>query len=115
MISRIQTRQIFQRLQTEGTYVRSGTLWCSMIIDQTLTQPAVAYALGRQVGGAVQRNLLRRRLRELLKAKAHKVLPGFYLIGAASGATKLSFNDLGTQVDSLLERCAQKTTKQAKK
>lgn len=86
-----------------------------MIIDQTLTQPAVAYALGRQVGGAAQRNLLRRRLRELLKTKAHKVLPGFYLIGAASGATKLSFNDLGTQVDSLLERCAQKTTKQAKK
>ena len=84
-----------------------------MIIDQTLTQPAVAYALGRQVGGAVQRNLLRRRLRELLKAKAHKVLPGFYLIGAASGATKLSFNDLGTQVDSLLERCVHKAAKKA--
>ncbi|MFM7951284.1 MAG: ribonuclease P protein component [Acidimicrobiaceae bacterium] len=113
MISRIQTRQIFQRLQTEGTYVRSGTLWCSMIIDQTLTQPAVAYALGRQVGGAVQRNLLRRRLRELLKARTHKVLPGFYLIGAASGATKLSFGELGNQVDSLLERCVHKATKKA--
>ncbi len=86
-----------------------------MIIDQTPTQPAIAYALGRQVGGAVQRNLLRRRLRELLKAKAHKVLPGFYLIGAASGATKLSFVDLGNQVDSLLERCAQKASKQATK
>ncbi|MDA3004012.1 MAG: ribonuclease P protein component, partial [Actinomycetota bacterium] len=84
-------------------------------IDQTLTQPAIAYALGRQVGGAVQRNLLRRRLRELLKANAHKVLPGFYLIGAASGATKLSFVDLGNQVDSLLERCAQKASKQASK
>ncbi|MFM8777879.1 MAG: ribonuclease P protein component [Acidimicrobiaceae bacterium] len=113
MISRIQTRQIFQRLQTEGTYVRSGTLWCSMIIDQTLTQPAVAYALGRQVGGAVQRNLLRRRLRELLKARTHKVLPGFYLIGAASGATKLSFGELGHQVDSLFERCVHKATKKA--
>ncbi|MFM8854297.1 MAG: ribonuclease P protein component [Acidimicrobiaceae bacterium] len=113
MISRIQTRQIFQRLQTEGTYVRSGTLWCSMIIDQTLTQPAVAYALGRQVGGAVQRNLLRRRLRELLKARTHKVLPGFYLVGAASGATKLSFVELGNQVDLLLERCVHKAAKKA--
>ena len=86
-----------------------------MIIDQTLTQPAVAYAMGRQIGGAVQRNLLRRRLRELLKTKAHNVLPGFYLIGAASGATKLSFVELGTQVDSLLERCTQKASKQAAK
>ena len=84
-----------------------------MIIDQTLTQPAVAYALGRQVGGAVQRNLLRRRLRELLNARTHKVLPGFYLIGAASGATKLSFVELGHQVDSLLERCVQKSAKKA--
>jgi len=84
-----------------------------MIIDQTLTQPAVAYALGRQVGGAVQRNLLRRRLRELLKARTHKVLPGFYLIGAASGATKLSFVELGNQVDSLLERSVHKATKKA--
>ena len=84
-----------------------------MIIDQTLTQPAVAYALGRQVGGAVQRNLLRRRLRELLKARTHKVLPGFYLIGAASGATKLSFVELGNQVDSLLERRVHKATKKA--
>ena len=84
-----------------------------MIIDQTLTQPAVAYALGRQVGGAVQRNLLRRRLRELLKARTNKVLPGFYLIGAASGATKLSFVELGNQVDSLLERCVYKAAKKA--
>jgi ribonuclease P protein component len=84
-----------------------------MIIDQTLTQPAIAYALGRQVGGAVQRNLLRRRLRELLKARAHKVLPGFYLIGAATGATKLSFSDLGNQVDLLLERCIDKAAKKA--
>lgn len=84
-----------------------------MIIDQTLTQPAVAYALGRQVGGAVQRNLLRRRLRELLKARTHKVLPGFYLIGAASGATKLSFVELCNQVDSLLERCVHKAAKKA--
>jgi len=82
-----------------------------MLIDRGLAQPAIAYALGRQVGGAVQRNLLRRRLRELFRAKSMRILPGFYLVGAASGATKLSFVELDQEVDSLLERCAQKAEK----
>ncbi|MSW12145.1 MAG: ribonuclease P protein component [Actinobacteria bacterium] len=106
LISRIKTRQTFQQLQQDGTYVRSGSLWCSMLIDQTLTQPAVAYAIGHQVGGAVERNLLRRRLREILKTKS--IVPGSYLIGAYSGAKKLKFEDLGHNVDNLLAKCAQK-------
>jgi ribonuclease P protein component len=77
-----------------------------MIIDQTLTQPAVAYAIGNQVGGAVERNLLRRRLREILKTKS--ILPGWYLIGAYSGAKKLRFVDLSQNVDNLLAKCAPK-------
>jgi ribonuclease P protein component len=79
-----------------------------MIIDETLAQPAIAYALGRQVGGAVERNLLRRRLREILRTKP--IMPGWYLIGAYSGAKKLKFTDLGQNVDNLLAKGAQKVS-----
>ena len=79
-----------------------------MIIDETLAQPAIAYALGRQVGGAVERNLLRRRLREILRTKP--IMPGWYLIGAYSGAKRLKFTDLGQNVDNLLAICAQKVS-----
>ena len=82
-----------------------------MITDETLTQPAVAYAFGRHLGGAVVRNRLRRRLRELLRARADRLTPGCYLIGATSGATKLSWTDLAVQVDALLVRCAAKVSR----
>lgn len=56
----------------------------------------------RVVGSAVDRNRLRRRLREILRAR--DLTPGLYLWGAGEGATALSFADLGQQVDRVLEK-----------
>jgi len=54
--------------------------------------PEVAFAIGRRVGGAVVRNRLRRRLRDLARASA---LPsGAWLISAGPGAATAPFREL---------------------
>jgi ribonuclease P protein component len=63
----------------------------------------VAYAIGRNVGGAVQRNRLRRRLRAVMSAQGAKLRSGTYLVGAGPGATSLSFEELKESVTRALE------------
>jgi ribonuclease P protein component len=54
----------------------------------------VAFAIGRRVGGAVVRNRLRRRLREL--ARASSLPGGAWLVSAAPGAATASFAELSS-------------------
>ncbi len=56
------------------------------------TEARVAYAVGRRVGGAVQRNRLRRRLRVIVAQVGPR--SGLYLVGARADATRLSFSEL---------------------
>jgi ribonuclease P protein component len=56
----------------------------------------VAFALGRDIGGAVARNRLRRRLRAVCHDldRAGELPPGAYLLRAGRPASELSFGDL---------------------
>jgi ribonuclease P protein component len=53
----------------------------------------VAYSLNRRLGGAVERNRLRRRLRAAMQ-EADSLKPGAYLVSASAGAKDLSFEEL---------------------
>lgn len=64
--------------------------------------PQVGFAVGKRVGGAVQRNRLRRRLRAIATEVAADLTPGAYLIGAAPEAAALPFRELRTIVSDLL-------------
>ncbi|MEY2475532.1 MAG: Ribonuclease [Actinomycetota bacterium] len=65
--------------------------------------PRVGFAVGRQVGGAVERNRLRRRLRAIAAEMASQLEPGAYLIGAAPEAAALSYGDLKAIVAEALQ------------
>jgi ribonuclease P protein component len=100
---------VFDRFRTEGRRVRHGPLWCTAIVDDDAVLPRVAYALGRNIGGAVVRNRLRRRLRAQFdgRARAGTLPPGWYLIGATPDAAHLdaaaltvAFSQLMAKIDS---------------
>jgi ribonuclease P protein component len=57
----------------------------------------VAYAVSRAVGGAVDRNRVRRRLRAIVRRA--DLAPGAYLVAVAPAAAQLPFDELAAHVD----------------
>ncbi len=69
--------------------------------------PQVAFAVGRRVGGSVQRNRMRRRLRAVVREHAAMLAPGSaYLVGAGPEAARMSHQELSEAVLDLLTRDA---------
>lgn len=68
----------------------------------------VAYAVGKQIGGAVVRNRLRRRLRAAMHEldRSGQVLPGQYLVGARPAASTTSFAELRSHLSTALAEAA---------
>jgi ribonuclease P protein component len=77
-----------------------------MLTDSSLQNAHVGYAIGRNVGGAVLRNRIRRQLRSLLEAKSDQLPAGWYLIGAQPRVGTMSWTDLGASVDQLVAKVA---------
>ena len=77
-----------------------------MLTDSSVQTAHVGYAIGRNVGGAVQRNRIRRQLRSLLDSRAKQLPAGWYLIGVQPRIASLSWNEIGEAVDHLLGKVA---------
>lgn len=75
-----------------------------MLLDSSLSQPHVGYALGRSYGSAVRRNRLRRQLRELVKGYESALLPGVYVFGASPRAHGIDFLELDRHVGNLIAK-----------
>ena len=66
--------------------------------------PRVAYAVGRPVGSAVERNRLRRRLRAVVRVHRHLLRPDTaYLVSAGPRASAMTHAELADAIEHLLD------------
>lgn len=94
---RIGDRSSFQELRRHGRRARRGPLsvtWVAPAIDAT--PPRAGFTVGKSVGGATVRNLVKRRLRAALRElQAVDRLPGgTFVIGAGPDVVGLSYLEL---------------------
>jgi len=75
-------------------------------------RPQVAYAVNRKVGNAVQRNLLRRRMRAIVSELAGELAVGAYVVRSTAEGPSLDFNELKVAMSQALEQATNRATSQ---
>jgi len=94
---RVTDRKTFQALREQGRRARRGPLTITWLApDAPDTPPRAAFAIGRNVGGAVLRNRIRRRLRAALRElqRDGRLPAGTYLVGGRAELAEVPWSDL---------------------
>ena len=89
---RVRDRRMFGALGRHGTRRRSGPVTVTVLCDPAAPGARVAYGVSRAVGGAVDRNRVRRRLRAIVRDT--ELAPGAYLVSVSPAAAALPFDEL---------------------
>ncbi|MEO6873085.1 MAG: ribonuclease P protein component [Chthoniobacterales bacterium] len=83
---RLKLSREFARVRTKGRTVRGGLLLVGLLAVEEEAAFRVGLVTSRRVGGAVVRNRIRRRLREIVRRHQHDLTPGFWMVLVARPA-----------------------------
>jgi ribonuclease P protein component len=101
--ARLRRRQDFAHVVRRGRRASRGPLVVHALPSSD-GQPHIGFVVGKAVGNAVTRNLVRRRLREVLRVRLAVVDGSSVVVRALPGAALASFDELGTAVDAALAK-----------
>jgi len=100
----IGSRRTFGDLRRPSGRGRHGPLSVSFVDRPDWDRCEVAYAVGRKVGNAVERNRLRRRMRAIVAERAADLSTGAYLVRSGPGGPALEFHELKVAMSRALEK-----------
>jgi ribonuclease P protein component len=100
----LRSRRTLTALYQQGTRGRSGPVTVSFLTQPCWSRPEVAYAINKQVGTAVVRNRLRRRLRAIVAEQAASLPVGAYVVRTGPAGSSLGFDELKVAMNRAVEK-----------
>ena len=101
---RLTASRSFDYLYRHGAVYKNARL-VLYVAKSKLSVPKVGFSVGKKVGGSVQRNRTKRRLREAFRRELPQVARGRnYVVVARSGSAECSYEELREAVISLLKQ-----------
>ncbi|MBI5199032.1 MAG: ribonuclease P protein component [Nitrospirae bacterium] len=106
--SRIRKGYEFKDIYKIGNAFRSDCL-VLFVKKNNINYPRYGLSVGKKIGGAVIRNRVKRRLREIMRELLRSIQGGFDLVFVArKGTEDMNFNDLKDRVKELILRATNK-------
>ncbi|MEP6602824.1 MAG: ribonuclease P protein component [Spartobacteria bacterium] len=85
----------FARVRDEGRKVRGPLLSLAVLATGKGEKMRVGFITSKRIGGAVVRNRVRRRLRDIVRRHQHEIVDGHWLVVIAGpAAARASYADL---------------------
>lgn len=93
--ARLLNSREFRKVREKGKSSQGRLLRIGVLKDTEITPSRIGLITSKRVGGAVDRNKIRRRLREIIRADRAKLASGFDIVVVAkSAAAQAAFDDL---------------------
>jgi len=98
--------RLCQNRQFSYVYRRGMRVSCKdlTLIYAKSRQKRVGFSVSKKVGGAVVRNLVKRRLRECVRPLLPELKNGLYVVIAHPAVTKRPFSQLRASMDTLFQK-----------